>query len=308
MRRFGMGLVACVLVCCAFGKPSSVGTSKPGGDGKAMNLGNFSASLAVKDLKASREFYEKLGFRPTAWKGKNWLIMQNETATIGLFQGVVPKNTLTFNPGWDRNGGTLPEFADVREIQKALKAKGIQLVSEADESSSGPASLMVMDPDGNPILIDQHVPAPTAKSEDKSGTEEHDSTEEAATGIGGVFFKAKNPAKLGAWYKKHLGLPVDEHWNGCKFEWREYANPKTPGCTVWTAFKSDTKYFGGGEQGQMINYRVANLKKMLAKLKREGVWVDPKTQESEYGKFGWAKDGEGNRIELWEPPEQQPSE
>lgn len=123
-----------------------------------MNLGNFSISLAVKDLKASREFYEKLGFRPTAWKGKNWVILQNETATIGLFQGMLPRNTLTFNPGWDRNGGTPAEFEDVRDIQTELKAKGIKFASEADESSSGPASLMIMDPDGNPILLDQHVP------------------------------------------------------------------------------------------------------------------------------------------------------
>ena len=127
-----------------------------------------------------------------------------------------------------------------------------------------------------------------------------------ATGIGGVFFRSKNPAKLSAWYKAHLGLPIDDAWNGCQFHWREFKNPKKPGATVWSAFKADTKYFGNGEppQGHMINYRVANLKKMLAQLKREGVWVDPKSnaEASEYGKFGWIKDGEGNRIELWEPP------
>ena len=127
-----------------------------------------------------------------------------------------------------------------------------------------------------------------------------------ATGIGGVFFRAKNPARLGAWYRQHLGLPVDEQWNGCQFHWREFKNPKKTGSTVWSAFKADTKYFGSGKppQGHMINYRVADLKKMLAQLKKEGVWVDPKTQDSEYGKFGWIKDGEGNRIELWEPPKQ----
>lgn len=123
-----------------------------------------------------------------------------------------------------------------------------------------------------------------------------------ATGIGGVFFRAKNPAKLGAWYSRHLGLPVDEQWNGCQFHWREFKDPKKAGSTVWSAFKADTDYFGSRRQGHMINYRVADLKKMLAQLKKEGVWVDPKTQESEYGKFGWIKDGEGNRIELWEPP------
>ena len=123
-----------------------------------------------------------------------------------------------------------------------------------------------------------------------------------ATGIGGVFFRAKNPAKLGAWYSQHLGLPVEEQWNGCQFHWRELKNPKRTGCTVWSAFKADTEYFGSRRQGHMINYRVADLKKMLAQLKKEGVWIDPKTQESEYGKFGWIKDGEGNRIELWKPP------
>ena len=126
-----------------------------------------------------------------------------------------------------------------------------------------------------------------------------------ATGIGGVFFRAKNPAKLGAWYSQHLGLPVEE-WNGCQFHWRELKNPKKTGSTVWSAFKADTEYFGSRKQGHMINYRVADLKKMLAQLKKAGVWIDPKsqTQDSEYGKFGWIKDGEGNRIELWEPPKE----
>lgn len=129
-----------------------------------------------------------------------------------------------------------------------------------------------------------------------------------ATGIGGVFFRAKDPAKLSAWYGKHLGLPVEE-WGGCQFHWREHANPKKTGTTVWNAFKADTDYFGSGKQGHMVNYRVADLKKMLAQLKKEGVWVDPKsqTQDSEYGKFGWIKDGEGNRIELWEPPAPAPT-
>lgn len=123
-----------------------------------------------------------------------------------------------------------------------------------------------------------------------------------ATGIGGVFFRAKDPKKLCGWYRKHLGLPIDDAWNGCQFEWREAKNPKKTGTTVWSAFKADTKYFGKGKQGHMVNYRVANLKKMLAQLKRDGVWVDPDVQASEYGKFAWIKDGEGNRIELWEPP------
>jgi catechol 2,3-dioxygenase-like lactoylglutathione lyase family enzyme len=126
-----------------------------------MHLGNFSVSLAVKDLAASRAFYEKLGFRIIGGdQAQNWLIMQNETSTIGLFQGMFDKNLLTFNPGWDRNAHPLADFDDVREIQRTLQARGLPLTSAADESSTGPASLMLIDPDGNPILIDQHVPKP----------------------------------------------------------------------------------------------------------------------------------------------------
>ena len=121
------------------------------------------------------------------------------------------------------------------------------------------------------------------------------------TGLGGIFFKAKNPIKLGAWYKKHLGLPV-EQWGGCAFDWRDAKQPKRKGSTAWNPFANDTKYFGPGKQTLMINYRVASLKEALAALKKKGVWVDPKTEESEFGKFAWIKDGEGNRIELWEPP------
>jgi catechol 2,3-dioxygenase-like lactoylglutathione lyase family enzyme len=126
-----------------------------------MRLGNFSVSLTVRDLGASRAFYEKLGFRVIGGNpAQNWLILQNETSTIGLFQGMFDKNTLTFNPGWDRTCSTLPDFDDVRDIQRMLKSRGLALASEADESTSGPASLMLLDPDGNPILIDQHVPNP----------------------------------------------------------------------------------------------------------------------------------------------------
>ncbi len=122
------------------------------------------------------------------------------------------------------------------------------------------------------------------------------------TGLGGIFFKAKNPAKLGTWYKKHLGLPVQE-WGGMTFEWRDAKQPRKKGSTAWALQESKTTYFGPGKQDHMINYRVANLKKVLAQLKKEGVWVDPKSGEaSDFGKFGWIKDGEGNRIELWEPP------
>jgi catechol 2,3-dioxygenase-like lactoylglutathione lyase family enzyme len=127
----------------------------------SMRLGNFSVSLVVKDIAKSREFYEKLGFH--VWGGdqaKKWLIMQNDTATIGLFQGMLNKNTLTFNPGWDRSGNALPNFDDVREIQKTLESRGLELTMRVDESTTGPASLMLMDPDGNPILVDQHVQSP----------------------------------------------------------------------------------------------------------------------------------------------------
>ncbi|KPJ82137.1 MAG: glyoxalase [Gammaproteobacteria bacterium SG8_30] len=123
-----------------------------------MELGAFSISLAVKDIAASRTFYEKLGF--TVFGGdqsQNWLIMKNGAALIGLFQGMFEKNLLTFNPGWDSDAKALPAFADVRDIQRHLKSQGVTLVQEADESTAGPAHLVVVDPDGNQILIDQHV-------------------------------------------------------------------------------------------------------------------------------------------------------
>ena len=123
-----------------------------------MKLGTFSISLAVKDIQASKTFYEKLGF--TVFGGEitqNWLIMQNGNLTIGLFQGMFEKNILTFNPGWDSSANTLETFTDIRELQHQLKEKGLELSSEADENSTGPASFTLVDPDGNPILFDQHV-------------------------------------------------------------------------------------------------------------------------------------------------------
>ena len=123
-----------------------------------MELGAFSISLAVKDIKASKAFYEKLGFKVFLGDiSQNWLILKNGEHAIGLFQGVFERNTLTFNPGWDSNARKLDTFTDVRELQKQLKAQGVELTSEADERTTGPASFIVMDPDGNPILIDQHV-------------------------------------------------------------------------------------------------------------------------------------------------------
>jgi lactoylglutathione lyase len=123
-----------------------------------MELGNFSVSLAVKDIEASKLFYEKLGF--TVFVGdqsQGWLIMKNGDRNIGLFQGMFEQNVLTFNPGWDSNAQPLSKFTDVREIQRHLKAKGVTMITEADESSTGPASFMIADPDGNTILVDQHV-------------------------------------------------------------------------------------------------------------------------------------------------------
>jgi len=123
-----------------------------------MQLGAFSVSLAVKDIEASRVFYEKLGFSVAGGdQAQNWLIMKNGDHIVGLFQGMFEKNILTFNPGWDQDGKNLDSFTDIREIQKELKNKGISMVNAADENSSGPASFVVVDPDGNPVLVDQHV-------------------------------------------------------------------------------------------------------------------------------------------------------
>lgn len=122
-----------------------------------MKLGAFSVSLSVKDIYKSKLFYENLGFHVLGGDiTQNWLIMKNESCIIGLFQGMFEKNILTFNPGWDENGEDLNSYTDVRDIQKQLKAKGIKILSEADETSEGPASFTIEDPDGNPILIDQH--------------------------------------------------------------------------------------------------------------------------------------------------------
>ena len=123
-----------------------------------MDLGAFSISLVVQDLEASRVFYEKLGFEVMGGDpSQNWLILRNAGHTIGLFQGMFDKNILTFNPGWDDEAQPVGEFTDVRELQRRLKAAGVPLVVEADESSAGPASFVVEDPDGNPVLVDQHV-------------------------------------------------------------------------------------------------------------------------------------------------------
>ena len=160
MTRLTIGF----LVCFLGGWVSAQAAKPPAGHvkgDKPLELGNFSVSLTVKDIAKSREFYEKLGFHVrTDHQAQKWLVLQNETATIGLFQGMFEKNSLTFNPGWDRNKKTLEHFEDVRDIQKRLKKQGLTLTASADESTTGPAFLTLVDPDGNPVLIDQHVPRP----------------------------------------------------------------------------------------------------------------------------------------------------
>jgi lactoylglutathione lyase len=127
-------------------------------EGANMELGAFSLSLAVKDIQASKAFYEKFGFKVFAGDAsQHWLILKNGAHAIGLFQGMFDKNILTFNPGWDSGASKLNTFTDIRELQRQLKAQGVQLTTEADETSAGPASFTTTDPDGNPILIDQHV-------------------------------------------------------------------------------------------------------------------------------------------------------
>jgi lactoylglutathione lyase len=123
-----------------------------------MNLGTFSIGLTVKDPESSKQFYEKFGFTVFAGNAsQKWLILKNGEHIIGIFQGMFDKNILTFNPGWDTNAQELPAYTDVRELQRQLKAQGVQMVKEADESTTGPASFIAVDPDGNPILVDQHI-------------------------------------------------------------------------------------------------------------------------------------------------------
>ncbi len=172
MRRIAAIVLLSVLAGCASsrqGSKANTGAAPSAAPTKStqtkgdndMQLGNFSLSLAVKDIAASRAFYEKLGFKVVSGdQSKNWLVLKNESTKIGLFQGMFPKNTLTFNPGWDSDKTTLAAFTDVRDLQKALKASGLTPAPAADESTTGPAYFMVMDPDGNPILFDQHVDSP----------------------------------------------------------------------------------------------------------------------------------------------------
>lgn len=158
----------CMMIVAALGlltgcAASSSHSAPAGAQGEpGLDLGNFSVSLAVKDLKASRAFYEKLGFTVVGGQpNQNWVIMQNRTSTIGLFQGMFDRNIMTFNPGWNRGSKPVAVFDDVRDLQQRLRERGLTPTMAADEASTGSASLMLADPDGNPILIDQHVPRPT---------------------------------------------------------------------------------------------------------------------------------------------------
>ncbi len=160
MKLFLLPALLVSLVACQ----STEGTSSAVAEGSRpeFDLGAFSVSLVVKDLAASRGFYEKLGFAVTGGDAaQDWLVLRNGTTTIGLFQGMFERNMLTFNPGWGSNATPLASFTDVRELQHELKGAGVSLVLETDEDGTGPAHIMLVDPDGNPILIDQHVAAPS---------------------------------------------------------------------------------------------------------------------------------------------------
>lgn len=167
MKIVVVAIVACLLGGCASSNAPKKAEAPYVGD-PHMRLGNFSVSLAVKDIAASKAFYEKLGFQARGGnQAQKWLVMQNGSATIGLFEGHIPKNSLTFNPGWDSSAKPLTDFDDVRDLQKRLKAQGVSFVpfepgkpTDIDPASTGPAFFVVVDPDGNPILVDQHVPKP----------------------------------------------------------------------------------------------------------------------------------------------------
>jgi catechol 2,3-dioxygenase-like lactoylglutathione lyase family enzyme len=159
MRNLALPFVVVLSACFTFG-PSSAAPDKEK-QSQNMDLGNFSVSLAVKDLAASRAFYEKLGFKVVGGApAKRYQVLQNGTIKIGIFQGMFEANILTFNPGWDSNGKPVAKFKDVRDIQRDLEAKGLELKVRADEASTGPASFVLSDPDGNTILVDQHVNRP----------------------------------------------------------------------------------------------------------------------------------------------------
>ena len=158
-KPYHTALVALLALCAA--PAARLLGSEESTKNSTIELGAFSVSLAVKDLTASQAFYEKLGFAVAGGvKEQNWLILRNGTTTIGLFQGMFERNSLTFNPGWGPQAKPLATFTDVRELQRRLEASGLKPSPRADEASTGPAYLALVDPDGNPVLIDQHVPKP----------------------------------------------------------------------------------------------------------------------------------------------------
>ena len=151
-------VAGCVFVLAGSNEPQTESNHE---ESQSMKLGAFSVSLAVKDLAVSQAFYEKLGFKQIHGViEQNWVILQNDGTTIGLFQGMFEKNIMTFNPGWDANQQTPDNFTDVRDLQAALIEKGIEIQTKADPDSTGPASLILVDPDGNTIFLDQHVDKP----------------------------------------------------------------------------------------------------------------------------------------------------
>ena len=159
MKVRSLWLLGVIAVVGAVGL--STAQSHNGADKNALEFGNFSVSLTVKDIKASMAFYQKLDFKQVGGNvEQKWVVLQNGSARIGLFQGMFDKNILTFNPGWTKNRETLTDFHDVRELQRALKARGLELSTEVDKTTTGPAYFELTDPDGNLLLIDQHVPSP----------------------------------------------------------------------------------------------------------------------------------------------------
>ena len=157
-RTLAGALASIAIVATAAAQSTS---ATPASEKKNMDLGNFSVSLNVKDIKASMAFYEKLDFKVVAGKlEQKWIVLQSGNARIGLFQGMFDKNIMTFNPGWTKDKETMKDFQDAREIQRTLKARGLTIAPETDEKTEGPAYFKVTDPDGNTLLFDQHVPSP----------------------------------------------------------------------------------------------------------------------------------------------------
>ena len=159
MKTLTLVFVGAITLFGAVG--AGIAPSTQAKENKRMDLGNFSISLVVKDIRASKAFYEKLDFKEVGGElEQNWIVLQNGAARIGLFQGMFDKNIMTFNPGWTKDKETMKDFQDVRELQRILKARGLTMAPEADETTEGPAYFQVTDPDGNTLLFDQHVPSP----------------------------------------------------------------------------------------------------------------------------------------------------